>query len=232
MMQLFYAPEIEATGILPEDESGHCVRVLRHQEGDHIDVTDGKGNLFDVVIVAAHAKRCAVEIVGRKKRTEPLPKITIAVAPTKNMDRLEWFVEKATEIGVKRIIPLLTEHCERRVVKKERLEKTAIVAMKQSLHFDLPEIEPLTSWKDLLKQPFEGQRFIAHCRQDLNVLFRDAYQKGEEALVLIGPEGDFSEREIEEALALGYAPISLGNSRLRTETAALVAVHTVALLNE
>lgn len=233
-MQLFYAPDITTPlYTLPEEESGHCVRVLRLKEGDSLHITDGRGTLYRAVVEDAHPKRCTIRIVEEHPEWEKRPySLTIAVAPTKNIDRIEWFVEKATECGIDRIIPILCDHSERKIVKTDRLEKIAASAMKQSLKAYMPKVEPLTPIKDVLSEPFEGVKLIAHCEEDMERIFMgDVLRKGENVVVLIGPEGDFSPKEIEAARKAGFVEISLGNSRLRTETAALAAAMFTAFVN-
>ena len=233
-MQLFYAPEITTPlYTLPEEESGHCVRVLRLREGDSLHITDGKGTLYRAVVEDPHPKRCTIRIVEEHTEWEKRPyRLTIAVAPTKNIDRIEWFVEKATECGIDRIVPVLCDHSERKVIKCERLEKIAISAMKQSLKAYLPTIEPLTPLCEVLAEPFEGTKLIAHCEEDMERIFMgEKIHGGENVMVLIGPEGDFSREEIEAARKAGFTEISLGNSRLRTETAALAATMFTSFVN-
>lgn len=218
---------------LPEEEAGHCIRVLRMKEGDSIRLTDGKGSFYDAVISAVSGKRCMVHIESREVQ-QPLwdGHLHIAVAPTKLMDRNEWFVEKAVEIGVDEITFLKTDHSERDVVKMERIEKIAVSAMKQSQKATLPVLNGMTTLRDLIERGFDGDKFIAHCEPGSKVLLQDAVVPGHDSLVLIGPEGDFSPAEIEMALKAGFRPISLGPSRLRTETAALVAVHIMNLAGQ
>ena len=236
-MQLFYAPEITPPHYtLSEEESKHGVRVLRLKAGDTIHLTDGRGALYEGRIVEDHPKRCRVEILHTENPFEPLPySLTMAVAPTKNNERYEWFLEKATEIGIDRFIPLETEHSERRTFKAERSEKVIISAMKQSLKAFKPQLTPLTSFNELIATPFEGRKFIAHC--DLAIApegkryLASTLKKGERALVLIGPEGDFSKEEIRMAVEAGFEEITLGEQRLRTETAAVVAVTMVSVVN-
>lgn len=231
-MYLFYTPEVEIER-LPDEEAAHCVRVLRLKEGDEISLTDGKGSFYKAMITSASAKRCTYRIL-EKNEPAPLwtPRIVIAVAPTKNMDRMEWLVEKMTEIGVDEVVPLLCAHSERKVLKEERLVKIAVSAMKQSLKPTLPKIRSLQSFRDLIETPFAGQKFIAHCYPQLKQELKQVYCSGQDALVLIGPEGDFSEEEVAWALDKEFLPVSLGNTRLRTETAALVACHTIRLLGD
>lgn len=232
----FYAPDIERTLTLPESDSQHCVRVLRMAEGEHIEVIDGQGHRFTCVLVSAHPKRAVVEIVERRDMPLPWPQeITLAVAPTKHMDRMEWMTEKLTEIGINRIVPLRCQRSERKEIKIERLEKTAISAMKQSLKAVLPVVEPLTPLMQFIRECKAHQRFVCYCDDavERRELARE-YQAGTDVAIIIGPEGDFSPEEIAEALALGWVPVTLGPSRLRTETAAIVAadtVHIVDLIN-
>lgn len=229
---IFYAPEILKSAILPENESSHCIRVLRKKEGDSIFITDGNGRFFDAVITEPHPKHCTVNIVRTINEAKLWNNtLQIAFAPTKNLDRIEWFAEKATEIGVDRITPLLCKHSERKEMKLPRIEKILVSAMKQSQKAYLPALDAMTAFSTFVKQPFDGQKFIAHCYPTEKQLLKKVYQPDENVLLLIGPEGDFSEKEVEEALAYGFEPISLGNSRLRTETAALVACNTIQILN-
>ena len=233
-MHLFYTPDLKEDSYrLSEEESKHCVRVLRLTEGDPVFLIDGKGLFCEAIIATAHPKACLLKVVDRKinygKRDFQL---TIGVAPTKNIDRFEWFLEKSTEIGIDRVIPLLCRYSERKEIKPERLEKVMVSAMKQSIKAYLPVLSPLQTFKETIKSQFSGQKFIAHCYEGEKQLLRDALVRGKDVLILIGPEGDFSTEEVEMAINEGYMPISLGNSRLRTETAALVACHTVNLINE
>lgn len=234
-MQLFYTPDINGnTHTLPEEESKHCVRVLRLAEGDTLHLTDGRGNLHTARVTSANPKRCEVEITDTVAAYHKRPyTLTMAVAPTKNNDRFEWFLEKATEIGIDRIIPLECDHSERRVYKTDRGNKVVESAMKQSLKAYHPQLDELTRFAEVVSMPFDGDRFIAHCEESTDKkLLRDLAKKGNNTLILIGPEGDFSPEEIARAKAAGFREISLGTSRLRTETAALAACHTVALINE
>ncbi len=238
-VRYFYAPDISVSPVLPDEEAAHAVRVLRLQEGDELLVTDGRGGLYRCHIALASAKHCSVTV------DEALPsqkgwagKICLAVAPTKNIDRLEWLAEKATEIGFDALSLLLCDFSERRVVKTERLEKILIAAMKQSHKAWLPTLEAPERFSDFIRRPFDGQKFIAHCYEPSDVgvveprkpFLLDALQCGGNALVCVGPEGDFSINEVRQAIDLGFVPVSLGNSRLRTETAGLVAVHLMHLV--
>jgi len=219
--------------MLSEEDSGHAVRVLRHTEGDEIVVVDGEGSFYHCNIVSAHPKRCAVQIVRVEEEQHWPYEVQIAVAPTKNLDRMEWFIEKATEMGLDRFIPLKCRFSERKELKTERMLRIAVSAMKQSLKATVPQIDEMTDIKTFLKEPFDGQKFICHCYQGMErKLLSKEIRPGAKVRVLIGPEGDFSEEEVQLALANGYVPVSLGNQRLRTETAALAAVHSVHIMNE
>lgn len=242
---IFYTPNISSQPTeLPTEEANHAVRVLRMKEGDSLLLTDGKGTFFDAHITLSSNKHCLFAI-DRSWPDHKLWKgnIHLAVAPTKNMDRMEWFAEKATEIGIDFLHLLLCDNSERKVVKTERLEKIIVSAMKQSHKAFKPEIEPVTPFKQFVNRPFKGQKFIAHCYSPEEIghtssesihlsgknFLGDFLDNESDALVLIGPEGDFSIKEVNEAISQGFQPISLGESRLRTETAALVAVHLMYL---
>ncbi|GHT25449.1 ribosomal RNA small subunit methyltransferase E [Bacteroidia bacterium] len=236
---MFYAPDIATSPVLPEAEAQHCVRVLRKQTGENIDITDGKGHFYTAEITDAHPKHCAVRIV--ETRTQPPlwhNRVEIAIAPTKNIDRIEWFAEKATEIGIDKITLLKTHHSERKDVKTDRIHKILVSAMKQSQKATLPEIQGMTDFQRFVGQPFEGQKYIAHCNEGEKPLLSALYggiaghARNDNALILIGPEGDFSEEEVAEALKHGFQAISLGDSRLRTETAALYALQTIHIVNQ
>ena len=232
-MHVFYTPDIDTNCEMPEEEAGHCLRVLRLTVGDEVTLTDGKGNFYKALISAATSKRCQLKVV------ETLPQekgwngwLHIAMAPTKNMDRIEWFAEKATEIGFDELSFLQCRYSERKVIKTERIEKILVSAIKQSLKANKPVLHEMQTFDQFMAQDFKGQKFIAHCYEGEKRLLKDVLVPGEDALVLIGPEGDFSEEEVEKAMACGFQPISLGKSRLRTETAALVAAHTLNLFNQ
>lgn len=230
---IFFTPDILTNTELPADEALHCVKVLRKKEGDEILLTDGKGHFYDAGIVQAHPKHCIVDLKQTIAQSKPWPfYLQVAFAPTKNIDRIEWFAEKATEIGIDRFSPILCEHSERKEIKNIRIEKILVSAMKQSQKAYLPQLDEMQPFCELIRQEFTGRKFIAHCYAGQKPLLKDIYQKGEPALILIGPEGDFSEEEVALALANGFEPISLGKSRLRTETAALVACHTIHVLNQ
>jgi len=240
---LFFAPQTAiATCTLPPEEAAHAVRVLRMREGDELTLTDGEGHFFNAHITLASPKGCSFEIDAQTVDTRLWKGgIHLAVAPTKNMDRMEWLAEKATEIGLDTLSLLNCKNSERRVVKTERLEKICIGAMKQSHKAFLPHIEGMTDFKRFVERPFAGEKFIAHCHEALSTdgaetlhltgrnFLGDKLSHTAQSLVLIGPEGDFTLEEVELALAHDFQPISLGESRLRTETAALVAVHLMYL---
>lgn len=229
---LFYSPGIRQNSQLPEKESQHCVKVLRMREGDRLTVTDGQGFFYECMLLQANPKQCLVSIQNSIEKPKGWNySLRIAFAPTKQMERNEWFVEKAVEIGIDRFIPILCNHSERKEIKKERLEKIAVSAMKQSQQAYLPQIEELTRFEDIITQPFNGKRYIAHCYDLPKEPLVHLYKKGEDALILIGPEGDFSREEVEKAIAAGFEPVNLGESRLRTETACLAAIHTTHVVN-
>ena len=233
-MQIFYAPNIKGTSYtLPEDEARHCLRVLRMRVGDEVELVDGKGNLFTGRIANPDLKECTLEIV-RKASNFGMRHfyLHIAIAPTKNADRFEWFAEKATEIGVDAITPLICERSERKTVNFERLERIVISAMKQSEKAYLPTLHPATSIKELITNtPADFVKLIAHCNEKGIPHLKTMVNPGDRVLILIGPEGDFSPKEVDFALLNGFRAISLGNSRLRTETAGIVACHAVNMLN-
>jgi 16S rRNA (uracil1498-N3)-methyltransferase len=232
-MTLFYAPDIAVSPFLPEEESIHAARVMRLNKGDEITVTDGKGFFYRCIIARPHPKQCEVAVVERRQHN-PLWQagIHIAVAPTKNMDRMEWFAEKATEIGIDAITCLHCRYSERREIKTARLEKILVSAMKQSLKATLPDLSGMTDFKTFVGQPRNGMKLIAHCETDAKTqLLQHIYRAGEDVTILIGPEGDFSKDEIAFAGQHGFMPVSLGKSRLRTETAAIVACHTIHILS-
>lgn len=229
----FYAPDIESTLTLPQSDSQHAVRVLRMNVGDRLEVIDGKGHRFSCVLVDAHSKHAAVEIID--KTDMPLcwsQQIVAAVAPTKHLDRMEWMVEKLTEIGVNRIIPLLCRRSERKEIKTERLEKIAVSAMKQSLKSVLPVISPMTPVMTVINDFSQAQRFVAYCDADTpRVDLTGAYRPFADAVIMIGPEGDFAPEEIRSAIDSGWQPVTLGDNRLRTETAAISAVDTFHIID-
>ena len=229
-MALFYVPDIARTWELSDEEAAHALRVLRLTVGAELEITDGKGNLYRTAIASIAGKHCYVEpCAPLEKPKNWRGNVHIAIAPTKNMDRIEWFAEKATEIGFDELTFLDCRFSERRVVKTERVEKILVSAMKQSLKPTLPILNGMTPFNKFVAQPFKGQKFIAHCYEGDKEPLMQALTPGEDALVLIGPEGDFSPEEVQLAIQHGFQPITLGKSRLRTETAALVAVHVMNL---
>jgi 16S rRNA (uracil1498-N3)-methyltransferase len=233
-MHLFYTPDIADSPIyyLSEEESKHCIRVLRLQLNDHVQLIDGRGGLYEAEIIDIHPKKVALKLLSLQseygKRNHYLH---IAVAPTKNIERLEWFLEKATEIGINEISLMICQRSERKEAKAERLNKIITSAIKQSLKAYQPQLNEPTPFHKLISQPFDGQKFIAHCEPGNKLDLRKQLKLQGRYLVLIGPEGDFSPKEIEDALQNGFEPITLGNSRLRTETAALEACFEINFLN-
>lgn len=232
-MHLFYTPFISGDNItLPEDESKHAIKVMRLTAGNPVQLIDGKGGLFDAVVTVANPKKCVLKIIKSTPEYSYRPfQIHIAVAPTKNIDRLEWFIEKATEIGIDTISFLLCERSERKQINLERLEKVVVSAMKQSIKAYKPQLQDLVPYKDFIKQQTPAQTFIAHL-EDHNRHPLHQMHLTTSTCVLIGPEGDFSPAEIKLAYDYRIQPVTLGNSRLRTETAALVACHTLNLYHD
>jgi 16S rRNA (uracil1498-N3)-methyltransferase len=231
-MQLFYISRIEGNAcVLSEEESWHCTKVLRLKEGDEITLTDGRGNIHSGRLTRIHHKGCLVEITGTRNVAPGSWHTHIAMAPTKNIDRFEWFLEKATEIGIGEITPLFCEHSERETVKLHRLEKVLVSAMKQSLKAWLPKLNEPVKFREFISKERNGQKFIGYCETGNESALAKLYIPGNDAVILIGPEGDFSKTEVEQACASGFVPVSLGTSRLRTETAGIVACHTVELSN-
>ena len=231
----FYAPDIAVDPRLPETESGHCIRVLRHKEGDEVEVIDGKGNLYKCMIADARPKGVLLEIVRHELLPSPWTNsITIAVAPTKNVDRMEWMIEKLTEIGINRFVPVRCERSERKDLKIERIEKIAVSAMKQSLKTMMPTIEqvtPLRRFIETLPLTVTG-RYIAYCNDEIyeRRLLASTITPDADCAILIGPEGDFSPEEVKFAVDNGFVPVSLGPCRLRTETAAIGAADTIHII--
>ncbi len=232
-MHIFYTPDItDKFYQLNEEESRHCIKVLRLKEDDTIYLIDGKGTLFTAKIIDAHHKHCTVECIDKQTDFEKLDyELHIALAPTKNIDRTEWFLEKCTEIGIDEFTPLLCEHSERKVIKPARLQKVITSAVKQSLKAFHPKLNELTKFNELVTTPFNGDKYIAHCYKGKKPHLKTLCRAKSKCLILIGPEGDFSPLEVELAKANGFKEISLGNSRLRTETAGVVACNIVSLSN-
>jgi 16S rRNA (uracil1498-N3)-methyltransferase len=234
-MQLFYTPDIAPDAnqyLLNEEESKHAIRVLRLENGTAIQLIDGKGNFYTGQVLDAHPKKTLVQIMSRQqafnKRNHYLH---IAIAPTKNIERTEWFLEKATEIGIDEVSFIICRRSERKEVKLDRLNKVVTAAVKQSLKAYHPALHEAISLRDFLNKPFDGQKFIAHCAEGHKTGLRNELEPGGRSMILIGPEGDFSNEEIEAALNNNYKALTLGESRLRTETAALEACFEVNFLN-
>lgn len=231
-MTLFYAPNIAQTPFLTEEESLHCAKVLRLKTGDVAHVIDGVGGLYQVEIVAPHAKRTEVRVLSVQHDFEKRPfRVHLAVAPTKNIERFEWFVEKATEIGVDTITPLLCRYSERKLIKPERLEKILVSASKQSLKAFVPTLNPMVAYADFMHSVTEPNRFIAHCYEAEKKSLLHVCPPNADVVVLVGPEGDFSLEEVSLALNHDFQAVTLGQSRLRTETAGVVACHLVTVAN-
>lgn len=236
-MQLFYTPAINPqhpTFMLSEEESKHAIRVLRLTEGEKIHLIDGRGGLYETEIIDPHPKRTTLRVLSVKEDFGKISyEIHMAVAPTKNIDRIEWFLEKATEIGLTSYTPIICEHSERKDVKVERLEKVAIAAVKQSLKAYLPKINPAITFTKFIQESYavDYTKGIAHCVDLEKKYITSTFKPNGKYLILIGPEGDFSEKEISQAIEAGFVPLSLGEARLRTETAALASVLEVSLLN-
>lgn len=230
----FYAPYIETDRKLPESDSTHCSRVLRMKAGDIVHIVDGKGNAYTCIIVNPHPKATTVEIIEKIAEPATWPvNITLGVAPTKNIDRIEWLLEKAVEIGINRVVILDCDRNERKKTNCERLERIMISAMKQSLKALLPTLETNVSLSDFVKATTTDQKYIGYCdaaypRKE----FAKEYITGQDVTILIGPEGDFSPTEIETAVSAGFTPVTFGNSRLRTETAALFAITAIHAINQ
>lgn len=232
-MHIFYTPDVSTKFYrLNETESKHCVKVLRLNKNDNIKLIDGKGGFYKAKIIDNHAKRCVVEIIeSQKEYGKRCYYLHIAIAPTKNIDRLEWFLEKATEIGIDEITPIICARSERKIIKPERLIKIVSAAVKQSIKAYHPILNPVIKFSEFVKTNINGEKYIAHCHETKKQNLKEIYRAKQRATILIGPEGDFNEEEIEFALQNDFTEITLGNSRLRTETAGIVASHTISLLN-
>ncbi|MFI3315151.1 MAG: 16S rRNA (uracil(1498)-N(3))-methyltransferase [Rikenellaceae bacterium] len=235
-MQLFYSQTIDDDMItLSQEESAHAVRVLRKQIGDTLNVIDGKGVLYSAEIVEIDKRECRLKIFSKiADYASRGYKLHIAIAPTKSIDRYEWFLEKATELGCDRFTPLLCDHSERKIIKDERSEKIVIGAVKQSLKAAIPHLDSMTPFKEFVKQDFgDYRKFVAHCDDSPEkVLLRDEIEKGANILVLIGPEGDFSPQEVAMCRENGFVEVSLGESRLRSETAGVFAATLTNINNQ
>ncbi len=234
-MQIFYAPGIEGkTYMLDEKESKHCIRVLRMSKGTVVRLIDGKGNLYEGIISNPDSKKCMIDITGVTREFEKRNyRLHIAISPVKNPERFEWFIEKSVEIGIDEITPLICKNTEKQRIKPERINNIIISAMKQSLKADTTILNEAISFENFILKDFKGKKMICTCNSNSE---RDKidheYAKGADAVILIGPEGDFSDNEIDRAIAAGYKPVHLGKSRLRTETAGIAACHSIYFLNQ
>lgn len=230
-MQLFYCPELlNDASFLSNEESSHCFKVLRKKVGDHIHLIDGVGGFYEAEITIASQKKVIFNVIKKWNQPQSPYSLHIAIAPTKNNDRFEWFLEKATEIGIDQVTPIICDHSERKMIKNERMEKIILSAAKQSLKSKLPKINKVTSFNDFMNKNHSSHCFIAHCFTSKKKKLKNEVVS--ESTILIGPEGDFSTLEVEIALKNNFIPISLGSSRLRTETAGVIACHTIALHHE
>ena len=234
-MQIFYAPDIKGDyHTLDEKESKHIIKVLRMTHGSSVQLIDGKGNLYEGFISQPDPKRCTIKISRISNDFEKRNyRLHIAISPLKNTERFEWFVEKSVEIGIDEITPLICNNSERKKIKPERINNIIISAMKQSLKSLKTTLNEPSLFNDFINCKHNGRRLIAHCNNKLNRNnISDIYNPGEEAVLLIGPEGDFVSDEIKAAEEKGFIPVHLGRSRLRTETAGVVACHSIYFINQ
>lgn len=234
-MQLFYNPnitEFTETFSFDKEESKHIIKVLRKKDTDILFVTNGLGFLFKTEITLASDSKCTVKILSFEKATASKFHLHLAVAPTKMNDRYEWFLEKATEIGIHEITPIICDHSERKVINNERFDKILLAAMKQSNELFLPKLNKAITLKEFFNLKIEGVKLIAHCEETDKKTLKSVLKPNTDITLIIGPEGDFSEKEIALAIENNFIPVSLGNTRLRTETAAIVACHSVIFINE
>ncbi len=236
-MQLFFNASIDANTkefTFDKSESKHIIKVLRKSEGDQLSITNGKGVFFEIIILTANPKKCIGKIINIKSVDQLPYSLHLAVAPTKLNDRYEWFLEKATEIGITEITPIICDHSERKIINLDRFEKKIQSAMKQSFKSYLPKLNEAITFKKflILQENNTQQKLIAHCEETRKKTLKSVLKKRADTTILIGPEGDFSSNEINKSIRIGFAPISLGKSRLRTETAAIVACQSVAFINE
>ncbi|WP_224483143.1 16S rRNA (uracil(1498)-N(3))-methyltransferase [Robertkochia aurantiaca] len=233
-MQLFFAPDLDKNSKIydfSKDESKHIARVLRKKEGDILYITNGKGYLFEGKLTNIDQKKCSVELISSRLQPKKRYRLHMAVAPTKMNERYEWFLEKSTEIGIDEITPLICDHSERKKIKNDRFERIIQTALKQSLNCYLPQLNEAIGFRDFIDKKQKAQLFIAHCKEDERYDLKRHIMPDKEVLILIGPEGDFSDEEIQLAIQAGYYPVSLSDNRLRTETAAIVACHIVSMIN-
>jgi len=234
-MQLFYNPNIDETTetfSFDKEESKHIIKVLRKKDTDILFVTNGAGYLFETEITLASDSKCTVKVISFEKKPASKFHLHLAVAPTKMNDRYEWFLEKATEIGISEITPIICDRSERKVINNERFDKIILTAMKQSNELYLPKLNEAITFKEFLKRENEGLLLIAHCEETDKKTLKSVLAANQSVTLLIGPEGDFSEKEIDLAIEKQFIPVSLGNTRLRTETAAIVDCHSVVFFNE
>ncbi|SEG24464.1 16S rRNA (uracil(1498)-N(3))-methyltransferase [Flavobacterium urumqiense] len=234
-MQLFYNINIDETTenfSFDKEESKHIIKVLRKKDTDILYVTNGLGLLFKTEITLASDSKCTVKIISFEKSAPSKYHLHLAVAPTKMNDRYEWFLEKATEIGIHEITPIICDRSERKVINTERFDKIILTAMKQCNQLYLPKLNSAMTFREFVKLKNEGLQLVAHCEETDKKTLKSVLVPNENITILIGPEGDFSEKEIEAAIENNYIPVSLGNTRLRTETAAIVACHSVVFVNE
>jgi len=232
-MHFFYHPDPGTSNHLSADESRHCLRVLRLKRSDQISILDGKGNQYLAQISDDHGPACEFEIIEKQRAEQPSPfRVHVAIAPTKNLDRIEWFVEKSVEIGIDKISFVLCERSERRILKTDRLQKKAVSAMKQSNNLFLPVISEMLSFDEFVSSSAgDEELYIAHAGIPPNPQLKDVATRNQKYMVVVGPEGDFTPKELELAYAKGFHPIGLGSQRFRTETAGLVALHALVLVN-
>ncbi|MDR0970980.1 MAG: 16S rRNA (uracil(1498)-N(3))-methyltransferase [Bacteroidales bacterium] len=234
-MHLFYCQQEVSSQLysLDREESNHCIKVLRLKQGDFIHITDGRGTLYKCQIEDASSKNCVVKVVDTIKEFEKRDYyIHIAIAPTKNINRLEWFLEKATEIGIDEITPIYCHNSERDSLKTERLDKIIVSAMKQSLKAYIPKLNELTPVETLIENAKEEKKLICYCQDEDRKLIKDTYKPKQSVLILIGPEGDFIPKEVNKALSCGFEKISLGKERLRTETAGVYSAMAIHIINQ
>ena len=234
-MQLFYNPDIDqhvTTFFFDREESKHIIKVLRKKDNDILYVTNGSGFLFTTRIVLASENKCTVALISFEEFKKPQSSLHVAVAPTKMNERYEWFLEKATEIGVSEITPIIGDHSERKTINHERYSKIILAAMKQSNQYFLPKLNEAVPVKTFVEKMLTGQKYIAHCEEADKHSLKQKIVSNTDMTILIGPEGDFSSSEISHALKNNFLPVSLGKTRLRTETAAIIACHTFAFINE
>ena len=234
-MQLFYLPNLNKESKSAEfskEESKHIFKVLRKNVGDDINITNGKNLFFEAKITSISKNNCEVKILNIKTKDKINYKLHVAISLLKSNDRFEWFLEKASEIGISEITPLICDRSERKFINENRLQKVLVSAMKQSLKSHLPILNPVVTLKEFFQKDFKDELFIAHCEEEPNKnLLLNSIKPKSSSIILIGPEGDFTQKEIDKAIELKFKPVSLGESRFRAETAAIIATHTVSIVN-